>query len=76
MANLGLGLMVTCFGVKEKEVLGVPFKDMKKDHAALYARIRRCLQKLVEDFIVNQGKDEQAIVYWWNSSLTIDKSKH
>ena len=64
-AYSAMGLMVECFGVKESDILGVPWTKWKKGQPSLYSRIRVCAERLYREGKVGKDKEKQAIVYWW-----------
>jgi hypothetical protein len=64
-AYSAMGLMVECFGVKESEILSVPWSDWKEGYPALYSRIRTSLERLHNAGKVNKVKQGQPYLYWW-----------
>jgi predicted oxidoreductase (fatty acid repression mutant protein) len=60
-----MGMMVLKFGVKEDDILGIAWKDMKNEHARLYNRVKRAFKGLVESKKVAERKHEKAMVYYW-----------
>lgn len=59
------GLMIEKFGVKEKDIDGLSFKDWKPGHPTLYSRIKKCLERSVVAGRVKKAKHGRAYVYWW-----------
>jgi hypothetical protein len=59
------GILVNVFNVKEEDIKGVSFCDMKAGLPTLYSRIRATLKRLVISGNVKMGKSEKAFFYYW-----------
>lgn len=58
------GILINLYGIKEKDVRGVSFKNMKKGLPTLYTKVRRTLEKLVEEGKANKKQRGHAIYYY------------
>jgi hypothetical protein len=61
------GLIIEIYGYSKDE-LNAPFRDWPKGAPNQYTRIKRVLEKLGEEGLIESKKEGKRFLYWWKNN--------